>query len=157
MKPRVIVLVGPPLSGKDTYIKTIGFKDFEVISRDNILMEIHGTNDYNQAFKEVNPKQVDKLLNTRIKDLIDNGKEVIINMTNLTKKSRNRHLVKFDSKTYEKIAIIFPKLEIQEYLSRNDYRNKAENKYIPINVINEMIQNWEEVTVDEGFDKIINL
>jgi len=157
VKSKVILLVGPPLSGKDTYLRSKDFSDFTIISRDDILMSLHNTNDYSDAFNQVDQKSVDKLLNQKIQDCIDNKKNVIINMTNLSKKSRNRHLCKFPNSDYEKIAIVFPKLNLCDYINRNDNRKKEENKFIPVGVIQSMIENWQEVTQDEGFNTIIKL
>ena len=157
MKSKVILLVGPPLSGKDTYLKSKDLSDFTMISRDDILMSLHNTNDYSEAFNQVDQKEVDRLLNKKIQDCIDNKKNVIINMTNLNKKSRNRHLCKFPNSDYDKIAIVFPKLNLCDYINRNDNRKKVENKFIPVSVIQSMIENWLEVTEDEGFNTIIKL
>ena len=157
MKSKVILLVGPPLSGKDTYLRSQDYSDFTIISRDDILMSLHDTNDYSEAFHKVDQKEVDRLLIQKIQDCIDNKKNVIINMTNLSKKGRNRHLSKFPNSDYEKIAIVFPKLDITEYINRNLKRKNEENKFIPLNVIESMISNWEDVTSDEGFDQIIKL
>ena len=157
MKSKVILLVGPPLSGKDTYLRSQDYSDFTIISRDDILMSLHDTNDYSEAFHKVDQKEVDRLLIQKIQDCIDNKKNVIINMTNLSKKGRNRHLSKFPNSDYEKIAVVFPKLDIDEYINRNLKRKNEENKFIPLNVIESMISNWEDVTSDEGFDQIIKL
>jgi predicted kinase len=127
MKSKVILLVGPPLSGKDTYLKSQDYSDYVVISRDDILMSLHNTDDYTEAFNQVDQKMVDRILNNKIQDCIDGKKNVIINMTNLTKKGRNRHLSKFPNSDYEKIAIVFPKLDITEYINRNLKRKNEEN------------------------------
>lgn len=157
MKSKVILLVGPPLSGKDTYLRSQDYSDFTMISRDDILMSLHDTDDYSEAFSQVDQKEVDRLLNQKIQDCIDGKKNVIINMTNLTKRGRNRHLSKFPNSDYEKIAIVFPKLDITEYINRNLKRKNEENKFIHLNVIQSMIDNWEDVTSDEGFDSIVKL
>jgi len=157
MKSEVILLVGPPLSGKDTYLRNNQYDNFIIISRDDILMSLHSNSDYSEAFNLVNQKEVDKLLNQKIQDCIAEKKNVIINMTNLSKKSRNRHLCKFPNIDYDKIAIVFPKLNLCDYINRNDKRKVDENKFIPVNVIQTMIENWQEITLDEGFDSIIKL
>ena len=157
MKSKVILLVGPPLSGKDTYLKTQDYSDYVIISRDDILMSLHDTDDYSSAFNTVNQKEVDKILNQKIQDCIIEKKNVIINMTNLSKKGRNKHLCKFPNSDYEKIAIVFPKLNLCDYINRNDNRKKEDNKFIPVSVIQSMIENWQETTSDEGFDQIIKL
>ena len=157
MKSQLILLVGPPLSGKDTHLRNQDYSDFTIISRDDILMSLHSNNDYSEAFNKVDQKEVDRLLIQKIQDCIDNKKNVIINMTNLSKKSRNRHLCKFPNSDYDKIAIVFPKLNLCDYINRNDNRKKEENKFIPVGVIQSMIDNWQDVTQDEGFDSIIKL
>ena len=157
MKKKVIILVGPPLSGKDTYLKTQDFSDFVIVSRDDIVMSLHTSGDYNQAFSQVDQKLVDKILNETIQNSIDNKRNVVINMTNLTKKTRQRHLSKFPSDIYDKVAVVFPKLPLEEYINRNLRRQNEENKFIPLNVIESMINNWEDVEYEEGFDKIIKL
>lgn len=156
-RPYILMLIGPPLSGKDSLLRKINLDHATIISRDDILMSLHDTNDYSEAFHKVDQKEVDRLLNQKIQDCIDNKKNVIINMTNLSKKGRNRHLSKFPNSDYEKIAVVFPKLDIDEYINRNLKRKNEENKFIPLNVIESMISNWEDVTSDEGFDQIIKL
>lgn len=157
MKSKVIMLIGPPLSGKDTYLKIGIYDHYTIISRDDILMDLHNNNNYKEAFHQVDPKNVDKTLNDHIVNSVTQKKNVVINMTNLTKKSRNKHLSKFPSETYEKIAIVFPKLELVDYQQRNITRKEQQNKYIPTHVLESMISNWEDVDINEGFDKIIKL
>lgn len=157
MKNKLIVLVGPPLSGKDTYIKGIGYTNYDIISRDDIMMSLHGNDNYSEAFSKVDPKLVDKILNKKINESVNDKRNVIINMTNVSRKSRRRHLSKFPSNSYERIAVVFPILTIQEYENRNTKRGKELNKFIPMNVISNMINRMEEVTLEEGFDKIIKL
>ena len=66
--PYVIILIGPPLSGKTTWInKNFEPGSFELISRDQIVLDLHGKNDYNTAFKTVDQKEVDNILVNKIK------------------------------------------------------------------------------------------
>ena len=93
--PFVILMVGPPLVGKSTAINTwlSNFNgEVNVISRDAILLEEHGSNDYSAAFDSVNQKKVDKILVSRLEDANMNRENVIIDMTNLTKKRRSYNL-----------------------------------------------------------------
>jgi predicted kinase len=118
-------------------------------------MSLSDTNDYLKAYKQVNQKEVDRILRVKILENVEQNKDVIINMTNLTKKGRKKHLNKFQN--YEKVAIVFPKLDLSEYGIRNIKRKTEENKCIPLSLMLSMISTWEEATFDEGFDKIINL
>lgn len=153
--PYILILCGPPLSGKTTFIKKY-FPDIEVISRDEIVMEVYGSRNYSDAFKNVDQKEVDKTLRDRMTEYGKQGINVIIDMTNLSPKTRKSNLSYFD-KDYYKVAVSFPILPIEEYKRRNDYRNKTENKYIPDSVLTTMISNYVVPTLDEGFDKIIIL
>ena len=51
-KPILIVLVGIPLSGKDTFIQQGGFEDFEVISRDEIIHRL-GLGEYRKDYATI--------------------------------------------------------------------------------------------------------
>ena len=65
-RPFVILLVGVPLSGKSTWIRN-NHPTTRIVSRDELVMEVYGSDDYNTAFKEVNQKDVDRLLDLRLK------------------------------------------------------------------------------------------
>ena len=56
-EPFVIILIGPPLSGKSTWIRN-NFPTTDVISRDEIVMEVYGSRNYDDAFKNVNQKLI---------------------------------------------------------------------------------------------------
>jgi predicted kinase len=157
--PFVIVLIGPPLSGKDTWIrKNFLEKEIEVttISRDDILMEMSDTDDYSDAFNTVSQKEVDAELQRRLLDAADNGKNAVINMTNMTSK-RRRHNLEYFGDEFTKIAVIFPILEWDEYKRRNDKRKSEENKWIPEHVIKRMIGTYQPIREEENFDKVVSL
>jgi len=157
--PFVIVLIGPPLSGKDTWIrKNFLEKDIEItiISRDDILMEMSDTDDYSDAFNTVSQKEVDAELQRRLFDAADNGKNAIINMTNMTSK-RRRHNLDYFGDEFTKIAVIFPILEWDEYKRRNEKRKSEENKWIPEHVIKRMIGSYQPIRDEEGFDRVVSL
>lgn len=154
-EPFVMMLIGPALSGKSTYIRN-NYPNVEVISRDEIVMEVFGSRDYNLAFKEVNQKEVDRTLALRLKEASDLKKSVIIDMTNMTVKRRMATLINFDE-DFSRIAVVFPILPEEEYIRRNIARNAEENKWIPPAVIKSMIDSYEEPTSEEGYDRVIIL
>ena len=86
-------LVGVPYVGKSYYTNKVLTDNPTVISRDNIVMELGGS-DYNKAFSTVNQQEVDTLLMKRYNDAIDdkNVHHIIIDMTNMSKKSRKKFL-----------------------------------------------------------------
>jgi len=152
-EPFVMMLIGPTLSGKSTYIRN-NYPNIQVISRDEIVMEVFGSRDYNLAFKEVDQKEVDRVLATRLKDANDLKTSVIIDMTNITVKRRMATLRNFD-KDFSRIAVVFPILSDEEYTRRNIDRNAKENKWIPPFVIKSMIDSYQEPTLEEGYDRIV--
>jgi predicted kinase len=154
-KPFVILLVGVPLSGKSTWIRN-NHPTTKVVSRDELVMEVYGSDDYSKAFKEVDQKEVDRLLDLRLKEVNTNKENVIVDMTNMVV-SRRVKTLKYFSDEYHKEVIVFPVLETNEYERRNKERNVNENKWIPPFVITSMLNSYQEPTLDEGFDKIIIL
>ena len=154
-EPFVILLVGPTLSGKSTWIRN-NYPNVNVISRDEIVMEVAGTRDYNKAFETVDQKMVDKVLAERLTESNSNKTSTIVDMTNMTVKRRAQTLRYFDD-TFYKVAVIFPILSDEEYQKRNIDRNAKENKWIPPTVIKSMIDSYQEPTTVEGFNNIISL
>ena len=153
--PFVMMLIGPTLSGKSTYIRN-SYPSVPVISRDEIVMEVYGSRDYNEAFKNVDQKEVDRRLAQRLKEAGESGKSVIIDMTNMTVKRRLATLQNF-GKGFQRVAVIFPILPEEEYQRRNIDRNAKENKWIPPAVIKSMIDSYQAPSSEESYDIIINL
>jgi predicted kinase len=155
-EPYVILLIGPPLSGKTTLIRNT-FKDesFELISRDQIIMDVYGSDDYNEAFNRVDQKEVDKVLVNTMISVSKSKKNAIIDMTNLSSKRRKYNLSFFDD--YYKMAVIFPILDESEYERRNSKRTLEERKTIPMHVIKNMISSYQPIKHDEGFDRVISI
>lgn len=154
-EPFVIILIGPPLSGKTTWIKN-NFPDIDVISRDEIVMDVHGSRNYDLAFSNVNQKEVDRVLHQKLTDSSKNKINVIIDMTHMSSKRRKQNLDYF-SDDYYKLAVIFPILSDDEYVKRNDKRIKEENKNLPMHIVKRMISQYQAIRQDEGFDKVISL
>ena len=101
-----MMLIGPTLSGKSTYIRN-NYANTAVISRDEIVMEVFGSRDYNLAFKEVDHKEVDRLLALRLKAANDSKTNVIVDMTNMVVKRRMSTLKNFDD-NFTRVAVVFP-------------------------------------------------
>jgi predicted kinase len=155
IKTFVIILVGPPLSGKSTWIKN-NYPDLKVISRDNILLEMYGENDYNKAWKEVDQKAVDKALLLKFQEANSSNESVIVDMTHMASKRRISNLQYF-SDNYYKICVVFPILTDDEYSERNKIRTVNENKTISMGIVKSMINSYQVPTKEEGFNEIIFL
>jgi predicted kinase len=156
-EPYVIILIGPPLSGKTTWInKNFEPESFELISRDQIVLDLHGENDYNTAFKSVDQKEVDRILVNKLSTTAKERKNAIVDMTHMNSKRRKYNLSFFGSEYY-KLAVIFPILKDEEYVVRDKKRTEEEQKSIPMYVIKNMISSYQPVNKSEGFDKVISL
>lgn len=152
----VIVMVGVPLSGKTTLIKELlKVTDFDIISRDDIVMGLGNGRNYQDSFKYVNQKEVDRLLREEIYNLGKLNTNVIIDMTNLGSKRRKLHLSYFPNHTKIALVITPPKIEI--LLKRNDNRFEKEGKFISIGVISDMLKNFKYPSKEEGFDFIVDV
>ena len=154
-EPFVIILIGPPLSGKSTWIRE-NFPDTHVICRDEILMDVYGSRNYTEAFNKVNQKEVDKVLHQSLVDANKEKKNVIVDMTHMGSKRRKQNLNYF-TKDYYKLGVIFPILSDEEYVRRNQKRIDEENKNIPMSVIKGMISTYQTISPKEGFNKVISL
>jgi tRNA uridine 5-carbamoylmethylation protein Kti12 len=157
-EPFVIMLIGPPLIGKSTLVKELlkQNNNITIISRDEILLEMHGSDNYNLAWEETNQKEVDKLLNEKFVNSNLNKENVIVDMTNLSSKRRKYNLSYFDN-TYYKVAIVFPEIKKEILFERNKERAIKENKFISEHIIINMMESYKPIDNTENFNKIINL
>ena len=86
----------------------------------------------------------------------ETDKDVIIDMTNMTKNGRSSTLKKY--KDFKKIAIVFK--PVDEYFNKKLYilttkiRELQTGIKIPSDVINDMINRYEDISVDEKFDEV---
>jgi predicted kinase len=148
-KPTVEVLIGLPCSGKSTYRSKN--QDNIVICRDDILLNMSKSkSDYKQAFDTINPSEVNTELMNLFKENLRQQKNMILDLTNLKKTGRSGFLD--NCPHYHKKAIIFltPFSIIKK---RNIERDKKENKFIPEDVLIEMMKSFDPPTYQE-FDEI---
>lgn len=157
--PYVLILIGPPMSGKGFFCKKFISEIDEnvtVINRDEVVMDVYGSRDYNKSYDNVNHAEVDKVVKKKMLDANAEKKNVIIDMTHMSSKRRRTNLEYF-SNDYNKIGVIFPILSDEEYIRRNNIRIKEENKNISMGIVKNMISNYQTIKENEGFHKIISL
>jgi predicted kinase len=151
-KATVTFMIGPPGVGKTTYIKKEGLKN--VLSRDDIVMN-HGhklgLTNYNLIFSKIDQNAVNKELNSKFDKLIQDGKNFVIDMTMMNRKSRSKFLSRIP-KYYIKNAVAF-ETDLNTLKKRNKLRS-AEGKNLPLNLLIQMLSSYEPPTEAEGFDDI---
>lgn len=147
----VYILIGPPLSGKSTFRKNM--QSAFVICRDDILMELSKESDYEKAFSTVDQKEVDRMLTERMKEA-ESHQHVIVDMTHMSAKRRKHNLSFF--KEHRKVAVVFDFPSEEEYRQRNEKRIREEKKAISYSIFKNMLDSYQPVKKEEGFDEIIS-
>ena len=152
-KPRLYVLIGISGAGKTTYCKEKLIpklekegRKFVYLSSDDIREELYG-----DASIQGNPKQVFNIMNQKKNIALENGKDVIFDATNIKKTER----VKFTLSTTEQCEKIAVFLEVTEQTAKD--RQKGRDRQVSDAVIFHMVNRLEKPTIEEGFDKIIEV
>lgn len=143
ISPAITVLVGPPRVGKSTWVTNHAF-DTTIVSRD-ALVDSHGVGStYSERWKSLRRDTqtlIDKELLSIFNSAIKAKRDVVVDMTNMSKKSRKKWLT--NARGYYKKAIVF--IEPREVLlARN-----TPDKYIPEYVIDNMIKSFVMPMYDE--------
>ena len=149
------VLIGVPRSGKSTWIAQ-NANDQVVISRDTSLVEYaqkkYNTKTYSEAFKSLSDddqKAIDTIIGNQFSNAVKAGKDIVIDMTNMSKKSRRKWVSQYGGNTK---AIVFA-TDMDEISRRNEHDRKTIGKFIPQYVIDNMAKNFVFPQYDE-FDEI---
>lgn len=164
MKREVHILVGVPASGKSTYVDALLRANIdadmagpnlkiEVLSSDNYIEEkakAEGKT-YNEVFQKY-AGDASKHVMIRARQLANDEETqvVIIDRTNLTKKSRKAFIDIFKD-THVISALIFPTPDREEHERRLASRP---GKNIPEFVLKNMRESYERPEVEEGFEVV---
>jgi predicted kinase len=146
-----IILVGPPMSGKSTWIKQHG-QGYTVLSRDEIILQMAKTTNYSEAWAKVDQDKVNAEYERTKKSVIKTNKQIIFDLTHMTAKGRNRSLQGLPKDMKRTCVVFLTSLETLN--SRNLKRTKEENKHIPEYVLKNMLGSFDFPLISEGFDEI---
>lgn len=141
-KPIIEILVGLPGSGKSTYSKAQ--RNFAIHSSDALREELFGDENCQD-----NNSDLFTILHSRIKEDLLNGKNVIYDATNISKKRRTAFLAELKNIPCHKKCVIF----VTPYEKCLEFNSNRERK-VPDDVIKRMYMNWCPPDYAEGFDEI---
>jgi len=156
--PVLTVLVGPPCSRKSTWIEN-NAGDAVVISRDNLVVaagEKRGLN-YSETFRflnensDVEKAEVSDVLNETYMNARKDKKDVIVDMTNMSKKSRRKWVNEF--KGYRIQAKVFV-TGFEALLECNAKRGAETGKNISKGILLDMCKRFSLPMYSEGFTEI---
>jgi predicted kinase len=149
--PKCYQLIGVPAAGKSTWIKDqIWALGLTIISTDSFVEDYARSQGktYSEVFKDYMPTAVD-LMAEQVVRARDLGHTVIWDQTSTTVASRSRKFRMLPE--YEHIAVVFRTPELDVLKERLDNRP---GKEIPWEVVQGMLDGWEEPTLEEGFKEI---
>jgi len=148
---RFYMTIGVPGAGKSTWIQQHQHGALVVSSDAHIEQQAaeKGTS-YNSEFSGM-IKIATALVKQEMQTAFEAGQDVILDQTNITKKSRAGKL-QMVPKDYEKIAVFFPTPHPDVHDKRLASRP---GKSIPNHILQGMIDMLEPPSKSEGFDQII--
>lgn len=137
---KLVMLIGLPGSGKTTY-RDKHFPVHYPISRDALIMESgiqNGVSNYNEAWNLADQKEMDKKLMTEAARAFKLEDNIIIDMTNLSKKSRRKWLTLAQQHKFSTHAYVFA----TDVKTCKERRNQDTNKYVPSSAIENMAKRF---------------
>lgn len=149
---KIIVLVGPPNSGKSTWANTFisSNKDYVKISRDDFRKSFYDAwtvpNKIEDVITEIQDCSIDSFLRKGYNVVVDNTHCKLKYIDGIVKKYGQEH------------DILFKVFDVDKYtlIARNHYRSRIDGKSIPENVMERMINNFNELKENFEFKDIVH-
>ena len=149
---KIILLVGPPNSGKTTWTKDFMSKnlDYVKVSRDDFRQMFFGS----WAITHEMEKVLTNIQNKVIDEFLENGVDVVLDNTHCKLQYINQVIKRYGSEH----DIIFKVFDVDKHtlMERNEYRGRVDGKYIPDTVMEHMISNFIELKNTFEFKDIIH-
>lgn len=130
---KLIILIGVPGAGKTTLAMKIVEKGFHCLNADTIREELYG-----DAADQGDKEEVFSLFFKRLEETFSEGKNVIIDNTNLNPKQRKPILDKADRFGYNDIQLWLLDIPLEVCLSRNRSRDRVVPEDIVANMYMEL-------------------
>lgn len=160
-KPWALILIGLPGSGKSTFVKQVLARvpideKPHISSLDNKIEfegALQGLN-YTEAFKTLNIGALSKQVKVELAEAATASKNIIIDQTNMSQKSRREKLALLEAYTVG--AVVF-EVDAAELNRRLATREAATGKHIPQHVLESMAASYQSPTGEEGFKFLIKV
>ena len=145
-RPKLILLVGIPGSGKTTYAKEYARTHDETIhlSSDLIRAELYG-----DESTQGNPAEVFSLMQKRAVEALKGGKSVLYDATNMTRKDRAGIIAACPRHAKVEVHVIWAPIET--CIERDANRDRTVGRA----VIDKMLKRFQAPYYDENIDEII--
>ena len=149
-KPVLYVMIGLPASGKSSLAEEIAWtKDATIISSDAIRKEWYGDESI-----QGNPAKIFEEMRKRTVSVLENGRNVVYDATNLTLKSRSF------LRNYSPLLKIRSKIKVNGILCATPFdvcceRNSKRERVVPMEAITRMLKSFTPPMLSEGFDFIV--
>lgn len=148
---RFLMLIGLPASGKSTFAKELiegedGAKrdDIRYLSSDKIREELYGDESV-----QTDPSKVFELMRIRTLDALKEGKHVIYDATNISRKKRKGLLQQLPKEVVK--TAVYMATDYGTAKNQNENRDRV----VPQGVIDKMYKNFQIPIYSEGWDNIV--
>ena len=133
-----------------TVVSSPSFMTWQPLSYSNIL----------DANKLINDK-----LNDKIKNAATSGKDIVVDMTNMTANARKQALKSISGKEdmFHKVAVVFPFHGAEHIIKKMAFKRSQEiksqggSKTIPPEVLDRMMSSFQQIAPEEGFDEVVEM
>lgn len=151
-RPRLIMAIGPSGSGKSTLFRKLKAENpnLEVFSLDLLRHEFYDPKDYARAWKmSVEDKTFLQRANQRFLELLKQRKDLFVDNTNLTPKSRKFYLEQAKNMGFKTIAYVF-NVDLDTLIARQTTRG---DKNVPAEAVRQQFSVMKR-PVENEFDEV---